>query len=458
MKTYQDLKAVGDSESARMSFIESAISEHKTSCKYEIAVDALKYYDGENPTIERYEKLIYDALGKAHINRWTANHKIATHFFKFAVDQSVSYLLGNGVNINSDRLSKDFDQSVFEIATNAQVGGVAFGFPELQKYSEGEPEKYKLRYFSITEFVPLYDENNGALRAGIRFWQVSSDKPMRATLYEEDGYTEYLKSENKPFAVMQDKMPYKITVRKTEIDGTEILNGENYPGFPIVPLMNNENQNSEIVGKRGTIDALDLITSGMVNNTDEGTLLYWILPDRGGMNSLDDAKFLDELKITHVLHIDSDEKAEPHTLEQPVDSSQATIDMLSKRLYEDFQAFDVSQVTAGNQTATAIKASYVPLDLKTDRFEMQVTKFILEILRLIGVNDEEPTYTRNVIINKSEEIQSLMMASQYLSEEYITEKVLTILGDADKLEEVSRQIINTSVQRFGGGADESDWN
>ena len=29
------------------------------------------------------------------------------------------------------------------------------------------------------------------MKAGIRFWQVAQDKPMRATLYESDGFTEY---------------------------------------------------------------------------------------------------------------------------------------------------------------------------------------------------------------------------------------------------------------------------
>ena len=50
--------------------------------------------------------------------------------------------------------------------------------------------------------------------------------------------------------------------------------------------------------------------------------------------------------------------------------------MLKKKLYEDFQAFDASAVSAGIQTATGIKACYAPLDLKVDKVEASVTRFI----------------------------------------------------------------------------------
>ena len=78
---------VGSNEKERMSFVFDAINEHKGSKAYRIALDADAYWRGENPTIMKYEKIIYDMKGKAHIDRWTANHKIATNFFYFAVTQ-----------------------------------------------------------------------------------------------------------------------------------------------------------------------------------------------------------------------------------------------------------------------------------------------------------------------------------------------------------------------------------
>lgn len=446
MNTYQDLKILGQDEKARSSFILSAIEEHKSSLGYRTAVDAQLYYDGENPTINRYEKILYDMQGKAHRDMWTANHKIASQFFGFAVDQAVSYLLGNGITFSKSagrsRLGRNFDAQVSRAAECAMIGGAAFGFWNMDH----------LDVFKIAEFVPLYDEENGALMAGVRFWQIDDAKPMRCTLYEPDGFTEYIRSRGEDMTVFQEKRAYKVRVTGTELESGKIYEGENYPGFPIVPLKNNSKCRSELRGKRNTIDALDLCASGMVNSVDEGNVIYWALQNCGGMDEIDAAKFLERVKMTHVAFVDNagdGAAAEPHSIEAPYVGTQAAIDMLEKRLYQDFQAFDASAVQAGNQTATAIKASYVPLDLKTDKFERQVTEFILGILALAGV-DDEPAYTRNQIVNRQEEMQSVLMAAPYVTREYLTRKLLTILGDADMVEDILEQLDAEDLGRFDG--------
>ena len=158
------------------------------------------------------------------------------------------------------------------------------------------------------------------------------------------------------------------------------------------------------------------------------------------MSDLDDAQFIERLKTTHVAHANGDDGArvESRTLEAPFEGTSSTIDMLKKKLYEDFQCFDASAVSAGSQTATAIRASYVPLDLQTDKFEAEVTRFLCEILRLAGI-DDKPSYTRNQIINRTEETQALLLGAQYYDEEYITRKLLTLNGDVDQYEELMRR-------------------
>lgn len=434
MYTYQDFALVDADEKKRITFISSAINAHKSSPSYRTAAAAEQYYQGLNPTIMEYEKLVYDLLGRAHRDLYTANHKIASRFLGFAIDQAVSYLLGNGVSFTSEttktKLGADFDQQVMRAAREALIGGTSFAI-----WAEGH-----ILVFPITEFVPLYDEETGMLRAGIRWWQIDTGKPLRATLYEEDGYTEFAQKRNEELKVLEPKRPYRLIIRKAEIVEAEVLPGEPYPGLPIVPLKNGDKALSELVGKQNTIDALDLASSSMVNGVDEGDLIFWILTNCGGMDRVDDARFIESLKTIHVAHTSGDggEKVEAHPIETPFEGTSATIDMLRKKLYEDFQAFDASAVTAGQQTATAIKASYVPLDLKTDKFEACVTAFILQLLELAGIKDK-PSYTRNQIINRNEEVQTLLLAAQYYDEEYIVQKLMTINGDADQYENMMRR-------------------
>ncbi len=444
----QDLLACGQGEKARMDFIRAAIDAHRASDLYKTAVDAQAYYDGENPTISRYEKIIYDFEGRAHRDLFTANHKIKSQFLTIAVRQETSYLLGNGVTFQRESTKRKlgtarcpFDLQISCAGEAALIGGVSFGFWNLDH----------LEIFRVTEFVPLEDEENGALAAGIRFWQIDDAKPLRATLYEADGYTEYIRRRGEDMAILARKRPYIVKTVTTQLDGTRIYAGENYPGFPIVPLKNNERCRSELCGRRNTIDALDLARSNMVNNVDEGNLIYWVLTNCGGMDDLDDAKFIERLKLLRVAHADGDDgaKAEPHTIEAPFTGTQAAIDMLKRTLFEDFMAFDSAAVYAGNQTATAVKASYVPLDLKTDEFERQVTAFIGGVLELAGI-DDAPSYTRNQIVNRLEEAQTVLLAAPYVTKEYMTRKLLTILGDGDQAETILKTLDADELNRFNG--------
>ena len=442
MKSYQDLIAASENEAAKMAFVFAAITEHKGTTPYIIALDAEQYYRGLNPRITKYEKIIYDMRGDAHVDKWTPNHKIASNFFNFAITQENQYLLGNGATFTKDdtkaKLGDDFDTRLQDLGKKALVGGVAFGFFNLDHIDT----------FSLLEFVPLYDEENGALRAGIRFWQVSPDKPMRATLYEEDGYTDYIRANDKS-AMLHEKRPYKLKVRTSEADGEEIYDGENYPSFPIVPLWGNDKKQSELVGRQGTIDAFDLLNSNLVNNLDEANYIYWVLTNCGGMDEMDDAKFIEQLKTTHVAHADGDSgaTAEAHTIEAPYQASESAIQTIQRRLYEDFMCLDVNSLSAANKTATEIKAAYQPLDSKCDMYEYCVIEFVQKILELAGI-DDKVTFTRSKIANKSDEINTLLAAQAYLDDETLVEQVCQILGIADKTDEIIRKRRTEEQSRF----------
>lgn len=442
MKSYQDLINTGASEAARMAFVFSAITEHKGTTPYIVALDAEQYYRGLNPRITKYEKIIYDMRGDAHVDKWTPNHKIASNFFNFAVTQENQYLLGNGATFTKDdtkdKLGKDFDEQLQNLGKKALVGGVAFGFFNLDHIDA----------FSLLEFVPLYDEENGALRAGIRFWQVDSNKPMRATLYEEDGYTDYIKALDKS-AILHEKRPYKIKVRVSEVDGEEIYDGENYPSFPIVPLWGNDKKQSELVGRQGTLDAFDLLNSNLVNNLDEANYIYWVLTNCGGMDEMDDAKFIEQLKTSHVAHADGDSgaTAEAHTIEAPYQASETAIQTMQRRLYEDFLCLDINSLSASSKTATEIRAAYQPLDSKCDMYEYCVISWVQKILEIAGI-DDTVTFTRSKIVNKSEEINTLLAAQAYLDDETLVEQVCAILGIGDKVDEILRKRQEEEQSRF----------
>ena len=74
---------------------------------------------------------------------------------------------------------------------------------------------------------------------------------------------------------------------------------------------------------------------------------------------------------------------------------------------------------------------------------------------LLGIEDE-PTYQPDTIVNKAEEIQVAMAAAEYLSEEYMTEKVLTIMGDIDRIKKVKAQRLREETKRYETPKDEKE--
>lgn len=433
MYTYQDLLNVGDDENKRIDFIHTLIESHKTSDDYKLAVIAQAYDKRQNVTISSYRKLLYTISGEAVEDNFSANYKIASNFFDRFITQESQYLLGNGVSWNSgwtsDRLGDDFDTKLQELGRNALVDGVGFGF---WNYDHME-------VFRLTEFMPLYDEEDGAMKAGIRFWQIDALKPLRATLYELDGYTSYIWRKGERGAVLKPKRGYKANYKYTDADGEEIFDYENYPSFPIVPMWGNPAHQSEIVGIREQIDAYDLIKSGFANDLDDASQIYWIINNAGGMDDIDLAQFIQRIKTVKAAVVDEDgARAESHTIDVPYASREALLERLRNDLYDDFMALDTKQIASGATTATQIKAAYEPLNNKADMFEYQVIDFLHDILMLAGI-DDVPSFTRSMIVNTQEEIQTIMQASVSLSGDYVTEKILTLLGDIDKIEDIKKE-------------------
>ena len=76
-----------------------------------------------------------------------------------------------------------------------------------------------------------------------------------------------------------------------------------------------------------------------------------------------------------------------------------------------------------------------------------MAEFINGILALAGIEDE-PTYTRSQMSNQSEMLEMVLQAAEYLDDEYVTTKILTLLGDADKAQEVLKRKDAEAADRY----------
>ena len=450
MITFQDLLNVGDDENARMELCLKIIDEHKGSALFDEAAIAEEYDAQRNVTINQYQKLLYTLSGAAVPDNYSANHKCASNFFHRFVTQTNQYLLGNGIAFD-DKSAKDaiggdsFDKVLKKIGRAALIDGISFGFFNMDH----------VEVFSLLEFAPLYDEETGALKAGVRFWQLDSDKPLRFTLYEMDGYTEYIKQSGQEPTIFAEKRPYVLNVAVTD-SGEEILSGRNYAAFPIVPCYGVNNQ-SMLVGMRENIDVFDLIKSGFANDVDDASLIYWTLQNAGGMDDIDLARFVERMHTVKAAVVDGDAgaHAEAHTIDVPSASREALLTRIENDLYRDAMVLNVDVISAGNVTATAINAAYNPQDDNSCDFEDNIVDFVDGILALAGYDSNTKyTFKRNRIANQLEETQMVLSAGQFLDQETVV-RHLPFLA-SDEIDGILKRLTREEAERFTDETDTED--
>lgn len=432
-----------------------AIEEFILSEPYRIAKEGQAYYDKHNTTIEKYQKFLYTLSGQTKPDIFSSNYRLKTLFFRRLVTQQVQYVLGNGVTLqeegNKEKLGKDFDFKLAQAGKKAMAGGVAFGFWNLDH----------LEIFGYADtptsagFCPLYDEDTSVLEAGIRYWfkQVGDKINTRCTLYEADGYTDYLQREGEALKVLGEKKPYKQNIKSTLADGVIEVEGENYSRLPIIPLYANDTRESELVGIRESIDCYDFVKSGLANDIDDMSGFYWVLKNTGGMEDSDLAKFIQRMKTVKATVVDGDEgvDAEAHTLEVPYGARQAMLELLRKDIYEDFQALDVNTLSASAKTTQEIQASYQAQDNKCADFEYYVLDFVQQILELAEINDN-PTFTWNRVVNQAEQTQMVLQASQYLTDEAVLRHLPFLTPE--EVEDIIAQRDDEDYDQFDGEEEE----
>ena len=402
MLTYQDYLNSSD----KIKFINDCINEFKNSDRYKRGINAWEYFCGRNVTILKRMKWFYNTNGIKQEDLFKANNQVPSAFFPKIIKQENSYLLANGVTIDSKvkkELGRKFDNRVYKNGLYALLDGVSWAYCHLD-----DKGSFCMDSWRGIEFIPLLDERTGTLMAGIRFWQLDTNKPIYIEFYESDGITELIKVKDNDIQVSKPKKNYKNVIKK-DILG-ERVDGENWSILPIFPLYCDETGESRLtISLMNQIDMYDKISSDLGNNLEDTQDVYWVLKNYGGEGM---EQFLEDYKYYRTISLENDGDATAHTIEVPYEARKTALEILRKEIYATAMALDNDTITGSSLTTTAIKSAMQDLDLKTDAFEINVIDFIENILNLYnefkGINKEyEVKLIRRTLINDTEMIDNI---------------------------------------------------
>lgn len=446
MKTYQDLQEA-ITKGTLGEFLRAAVRDHQGSKVYRDAVDGMAYYNKHNITIEKFQKFLFTLSGNKTPDIWSSDYRLKTLMFRRLVLQEVGYICANGMSMDGkEKLGPDFDNKLQAAAKLALAQGVAFGYWNFDH----------LEVFSFADtpgnpgFVPLMDEKTSELMAGIRYWfRVTGNKTLfRATLYEPDGVSEWSAEGNDDAGMISEKRAYIRREISNDLGVVDICD-ENYTRLPIAILYGNDTHESELVGLRGSIDCYDFIKSGFANQIDDTSGVYWILKNTGAMDDKDLAQFVQRMKSVKATMVDGSDgtAAEAHTLDVPVEARKTMLDILRRDLYEDAQMLDVTSLSAAEKTTVEIEAAYQSQDNKCADFEYFLIDFIRQICAVAGIENPEPAFTWNKVINQAEITNMVISAAEFLDDETTLRHLPWLLPE--EVPEILKRRDEADLKRMG---------
>ena len=396
-------------ETGRLNFILNCIEIYKNSNFFKKGLEAEKYFKAENIEINNRKTSRMTKSGKKFT--YSKNMTISDFFYRFVLQQN-QFLLANGVQLKDhqekSKLGFGFDKILETMGEKSLVHGVCWGFWNNDRL---------LDFPAIGDngnrgFFTLVDEFSGENKLGIRFWQLTENKPMYIEIYDEKGISTYSKVQE-GIKQIKPHSPYKRVVKKDKLSEI-LLREEDYGMLPIVPLYANEYKRSEFKDSIKTkIDIYDKIATDFGDNLERTNDIYWVISNFGG--TTDEIKEMlaeiEELRATYTMADGmGNATAQPHTIEVPFEARQTALKILERQLYSDFMALNMEQLTGISLTNVAIRTATANLELKANKYEWQLFQFMQKILALAGIITEDIRFKRQYIANEMETIKMIYLS------------------------------------------------
>lgn len=421
-----------------------AVENYRQTEQYNFFLHGDAYYRCRNSNImNRQKQICIDGLGITQ-NPFMANHKLASGFIPKIVDQAVNYLVGNGImwaaEGQTDALNEYFEhgaeQTLNEGLTTAGKKGIAW------LYAYKDSGRLRFTWVKPEQVTPIYDQD-GNIEKIIRCY---IDGEMNVMLvYDADMVERYEKK-------LADT-EYELIAKYGHYSRQQVYQGkmvsEEQHGFGKVPffaLRYNPEELSELYRIKRYIDIYDIIESDFANNIDDMQDAYFTLKGFAGEGK-DMVEFMQQLKQYKAVPVPTDGDVTATQLQVPVEARETLLNRLERGIYKTAMAVDMTQLSGGSITNVMIKAQFSDLDLKCDKIETEVKKFLKVLIGFINEQgdsgfDYHCSFSRSMIMNEAEYVESLkhVMDTGRLSTQTFLEKLPFDIDVEQELERLESEL------------------
>ena len=365
------------------------IQQDMTSKKKRDAKIGRDYYEGRHDILD-YRMFYYNADGELVEDTTRSNIKIPHPFFTELVDQEVNYMLSDkerfvlsDIPALQQRLDEyfgdDFRAELAETLTDTVAGGFAFMYAYMG--ADGRTTFMNADAAGVAEvraketdddcdyIIYWYIDRVTKDNKRIKHIQVWDKVQTYFYVQEEEGKLELDPDEDinpKPHIIYQK-------------DNDEATYYDSYGFIPFFRLDNNKQKQSGIIPVKALIDDYDLMACGLSNNlADFDHPLHVVKGFKG--DNLDELQR--NLKTKKLIGVDENGGVEVHTVDIPVQARLAKMEADEKNIYRFGMGFNSGMVGDGNITNVVIKSRYALLDLKCDKLEITLKRFLNRLIQI----------------------------------------------------------------------------
>lgn len=458
------------------------IDNDEQSEKKRAARKGQDYYEGKHD-IKYYKMYYVDGDGKLQEDKLRSNIKIPHPFFTELVDQQVQYMLSGEEPFMlsddkrlqealNDYFGDDFKAELQECLT----GCIAKGFENMYAYKSASGRSRFITADSLGVIEVRGKDTDDGCDYVIYYYTDRIDKGKkvitRIQVWDANTTTYYVKADNGKIALddSQEVNPRPhITYTKTGDDALYYEGNGGYGFIPFFRLDNNQKQLSGLKPIKALIDDYDLMACGLSNNLqDIGEGLYVVKGFQGA--NLDE--MIQNIKVKKHIGVGPDGDVDIKVVDIPYEARKAKLELDEKNIYRFGMGFNSAQIGDGNITNIVIKSRYALLDLKSNKLEIRLKRFLRQMLKVAleeinqdfdsdyQMKDVAIKFVREVMTNAQDNAQiellnaqnqgqllsNLMVAANMLDDETTLKAICEILDLKydDVKERISKEMGNVA--------------
>lgn len=469
--------------------IKRFIDEDATSEKKRFAKIGQRYYEGDHD-IKNYRMFYYNTDGELVEDRARANNRICHPFFTELVDQLAAYMLSfeeNPIQAKAtaeglqEHLDTYFDDEFWAEIQELITGANAKGFEYLYAYKNAE-DRIAFECADSLGVVEVRAKDTDDGCAYVIYWYIDridkgKKKIKRIQVHTPNEIYYYTQVDDGRIVPDDNEAinPKPNVVWKDKETGAEFGSGLGF--IPFWRLDNNRKQISGLMPIKALIDDYDLMECGLSNNLQDFDKPIHLVKGFEGDN-------LDELQqnimTKKILGVDEAGGLEILTVNVPYQARKTKADEDEKNIYRFGMGFNSSQTGDGNVTNVVIRSRYTLLDLKGNKLEKLLKRFLKGIIRVVvdeinttnktdyQYTDIEIHFERIIPTNEQENAQIALTEAQ--TEQMRINTVLNaqmVIGDEEALkaiceileldfEELKAQMETTPEEDLFGAMDDLD--